>query len=108
MTEVALEAGAQDLEAIEIPEDSDQAPGFQVYTDKPDLMAVADSVKEAGYSVTEARFIWKPKAPMEISEEDETTNLEAMDMFEELDDVDAVWTNMADPPLQPLSLKPKA
>lgn len=82
---------------------------------------VADALKEAGYTVTDAVFIWKPKAPVEVTEEEEEMNLvrpchimlvsswcrvlvlthgvwggqEAIDMLEELDDVDAVFTNMA-------------
>lgn len=48
-----------------------------------------------GFDVTDARFIWKPKAPMECAEEEEDKNLTAIEMLEELDDVDAVWHNMS-------------
>eukprot|EP00287_Rhodomonas_sp_CCMP768_P012672 CAMPEP_0196719562 /NCGR_PEP_ID=MMETSP1091-20130531/2513_1 /TAXON_ID=302021 /ORGANISM="Rhodomonas sp., Strain CCMP768" /LENGTH=325 /DNA_ID=CAMNT_0042060541 /DNA_START=23 /DNA_END=1000 /DNA_ORIENTATION=+ len=94
MTEAAVDAGADDLEQMPADEDG-KSNGYNVFTEKADLMAVADGLKEAGYTVTEAAFIWKPKAPMEISEADEELNLEALDMLEELDDVDAVFTNMA-------------
>uniref|UniRef100_A0A6T8GU84 Uncharacterized protein n=1 Tax=Hemiselmis andersenii TaxID=464988 RepID=A0A6T8GU84_HEMAN len=92
VTEAALEAGADDLEETDLGEDG---AGFNVYTEMTSLMAVSDSMKDQGFEVKEARFIWKPKGPIEVSEEDETANLDAIDMLEELDDVDAVWHNMS-------------
>jgi len=94
MTEAALEAGAEDLEQIDIEGDDEAKPGFYIYTGTKDLMAVADGIKDQGLDVTDARFIWKPKATIECEEADETKNLDAIDMLEELDDVDAVFTNM--------------
>jgi len=93
MLEAILEAGAEDMEAL--PEGDDLPKGFNIFTDKSDLMAVAESLRSSGYNVKDSRFVWKPKAPVEVSEKDEELNLEAMDLIEDLDDVDAVFSNMA-------------
>lgn len=93
VTEAALNAGAEDLEAVEAGEE--QKAGFKIYTATTELMAVADSMKEQGFEVSDARFIWKPKAVIDINEDDENANLDAIEMLEELDDVDAVYHNMS-------------
>jgi len=95
VTEAALEAGADDLAAIDTSVAEGLKPGFNVYTDPSALMACADALREKGYAVTEARFIWRPKADVEVAEDVEEKNLEAMEALEALDDVDAVFTNMA-------------
>ena len=91
MMEVALEAGAEDLEAFE----NDEEKGWYVLTQPTDLAAVSDALRDAGENVKDAMFIFKGKAPVPLSESDEELNLKAMDAFEELDDVDVVFSNMA-------------
>ena len=93
MTEAALTAGAEDLQAIETDEEKDK--GFLVYTQPGDLMSVADALSEAGYTVKGAEFIYKGQAPIDVNEADEEANFKAIDALEELDDVDAVFHNMA-------------
>jgi YebC/PmpR family DNA-binding regulatory protein len=93
MTEAALTAGAEDLQAIETEEKKDQ--GFLVYTQPGELMSVADALSEAGYTVKGAEFIYKGQAPIDVNEADEEANFKALDALEELDDVDAVFHNMA-------------
>mmetsp|Transcript_27320 Transcript_27320/g.22968 ORF Transcript_27320/g.22968 Transcript_27320/m.22968 type:complete len:315 (-) Transcript_27320:107-1051(-) len=93
MTDAALDAGAQDLAAISEPETEADA-GFYIYTAPTDLMGVADVLREAGMTVKDTEFVYKGKAPIACSEGDEELNFNAMDAFEELDDVDAVFHNM--------------
>jgi len=92
MMEAAMEAGADDLEAVEDEEEGTK--GFHIYTDTTDMMQVSAALEAAGVKVTETKFIYKPKAPVECSDEDIDLNLKAIDFLEELDDVDAVHTNM--------------
>merc|ERR1719199_963554 len=89
MMEIALEAGADDLAAL----DGDEK-GFYVYTDPSEMAAVADAIRESGLEVKDAVFTYKGKAPVPVSEADEELNFKAMDAFEELDDVDVVFSNM--------------
>jgi len=93
MTEAVLEAGGEDLEAIDAEDAQDK--GFLVYTQPTDLMSVADALSEAGFTVKGAEFIYKGQAPIEVSEADEEANFKAIDALEELDDVDSVFHNMA-------------
>lgn len=95
VTEAALDAGADDLAAIDTSIDEGAKPGFNIYTSPASLMACADALREKGYAVKDARFIWRPKADIEVAEDVEVKNLEAMEALEDLDDVDAVFTNMA-------------
>mmetsp|Transcript_29949 Transcript_29949/g.78912 ORF Transcript_29949/g.78912 Transcript_29949/m.78912 type:complete len:172 (+) Transcript_29949:461-976(+) len=92
--EAALEAGAQDLEAAEAEEKGSRG-GFRVFTAPGDLMACTDALRAAGLDAKDARFVWRPKAPVEVDEAVAEANAEAAEALEALDDVDAVFTNMA-------------
>lgn len=46
MTEAALNAGAEDLEAIDTETHPDAKSGFNIYTSPTDLMSVSDGIKE--------------------------------------------------------------
>jgi transcriptional/translational regulatory protein YebC/TACO1 len=62
----AIEAGAQDFEAIEIDEDSDTKLGTTLFlTDPTDLDLVSKALPEHGYHVVSAKLGYKPKNPVD-------------------------------------------
>lgn len=83
--EAAIEAGAQDVEALEnVPEDH---AGARFLTDVKDLYAVADALRAAGWSVTSAELGYVAKDPVELAA-DARAEVEAF--LEKLDDHDDV------------------
>lgn len=83
--EAAIEAGAQDVEALEnVPEDH---AGARFLTDVKDLYAVADALRAAGWSVGSAELGYVAKDPVELAA-DARAEVEAF--LEKLDDHDDV------------------
>jgi transcriptional/translational regulatory protein YebC/TACO1 len=61
----AIEAGAQDFEAVEVDEDSDTKLGTTLFlTDPTDLDIVSKALPEHGYHVVSAKLGYKPKNPV--------------------------------------------
>lgn len=82
----ALEAGAED--AVE------QDDFLVVYTDAKELAKVRDSLKEAGYTVTDAELSYVPNNPLIISDEVVAGKvIRLMEALEDLDDVTNTHTN---------------
>ena len=82
----ALEAGADD---VEVEEDS-----ALVTTDPASLSDVAESLKKAGYNVTEAEQPLVPKTTVTISEVNKARKLmKLIDLLEGHDDVQDVYAN---------------
>lgn len=79
--EVAIEAGAQDLEAGE-----DGATIF--YTDTTALDSVAKALGEMGWTVSAARLIWKAKNPVSTLDDAQKAEVEAF--LADIDDDDDV------------------
>jgi YebC/PmpR family DNA-binding regulatory protein len=84
--EAALDAGAEDVDFSE-----DQA---EVYTDPSDLKLVQDAFRMRGLTIETAELTMKPKTLVSL---DDRTTLAAMNLvenLEELDDVTNVYTNL--------------
>ena len=76
----ALEAGAEDI--------TDEGDSFEVVTDYTQLQTVAENLKAAGYTYTEAEISMVPDNKVEIT--DLETAKKVMLLFDSLDDLDDV------------------
>lgn len=88
--EAAIEAGAEECDPD--PNDDDF---YRIITAQSDLAAARNSLTDNGYNVDSAVLEMVPKATVDISDEDAELNLKAMELLEEIDDVDAVFSNMS-------------
>lgn len=84
--ELALEAGAED---IEVYDDS----SLSVYTDQEHFGAVLDALKAADLEPDEAAITMIPETKSELDLEAAATHLKLIDMLEDLDDVQNVYSN---------------
>jgi YebC/PmpR family DNA-binding regulatory protein len=86
----ALDADANECELD--PFDDEQ---YRVCVPMEGLQTTRRSLVSAGYSVESAHLEMIPKALTDVSEHDAEKNLAAIELLEDLDDVDAVVSNMA-------------
>lgn len=86
LMEDALEAGASDFLT-----DDDV---FDIRTEVSDLGAVRDALEVAGYKFVSAEVEYVPSTYTTLTNEDDIKNMSKMlEMFEDNDDVQAVWHN---------------
>jgi YebC/PmpR family DNA-binding regulatory protein len=85
LMEVALEAGAEDVRE----DDSN----FEVITEPGDFEAVMAAVKEAGISTIEAEVTMLPQSTTNLTGKEAEQMIRLMDMLEDCDDVQKVYTN---------------
>ena len=83
--EAALEAGAEDV----ISDDG----VFDVRTGVHDVADVADALTKAGYTVVSAQAEYVPATYTRLEGDDITRMGKMLEMFEENDDIQAVWHN---------------
>lgn len=84
--EDALEAGADDFNA--------DGEAFEITTPPNDLGKVRDALEAKGYSFLSAEVEYVPTTMTTLTDPADIENMEKMiDMFEENDDVQAVWHN---------------
>lgn len=86
LMEDALEAGASDFLT-----DDDV---FDIRTEVSDLGAVRDALEAAGYTFVSAEVEYVPSTYTTLTNEDDIKNMsKILEMFEDNDDVQAVWHN---------------
>ena len=85
LIETALEAGAEDV----IADDG----VFDVRTGVHDVADVADALTAAGYTVVSAQAEYVPATYTKLEGDDITRMGKMLEMFEENDDIQAVWHN---------------
>ena len=85
MFEVALEAGAQDVES------GDET--HEITCEPDDFSAVRDSLEEAFGDPDDARLDWKPQNSIAVDEDTAGTLLKFLDVLEDNDDVQRVAAN---------------
>ena len=85
LMEAALEVGADDVESSE--------DGHEFYCDPGDFIAVRDALEAQLGEPQEAKFAWKPQNYIELNEDKATSLMKMIDVMEDLDDVQAVFTN---------------
>jgi transcriptional/translational regulatory protein YebC/TACO1 len=85
MFEAAVEAGADNVESGE--------ELHEVTCAVNDLAAVRDALMEKYGEPQKSGFSWKPNVSASVDEETAKTNLKLIDMLEDYDDVQNVYTN---------------
>ncbi|GAB4510467.1 MAG: YebC/PmpR family DNA-binding transcriptional regulator [Anaerolineae bacterium] len=83
---VAAEAGADDVVTVE--------DGTAVYTPREMFAAVEQALTEAGYEVEDSELRWEAKNQTEVAADKALANMKIMEQLEELDDVQAVASNL--------------
>ncbi|HAJ72628.1 MAG TPA: YebC/PmpR family DNA-binding transcriptional regulator, partial [Methylophilaceae bacterium] len=83
--EVALEAGAEDVV-------TDEDGSIEVVTPPNDFLAVKEALEAAGLKAAMAEVIMKPNMETVFSGEDAVKMQKILDMLEDLDDVQDVYT----------------
>ena len=87
--ELALEA--IDAGAVDVEVDSET---ITVHTEVADFGKVRDALAAAGYTASESDLAMIPENPMELSVSETVSVLKFVDVLEEFDDVEQVWTNI--------------
>ncbi|EIJ71152.1 YebC/PmpR family DNA-binding transcriptional regulator [Pasteurella bettyae] len=86
LTEAAIEAGADDIQA--------QDDGsFEIYTAWEDLGSVRDGLEAAGFKIAEAEVSMIPTTTVDLDAETAPKLLRLIDMLEDCDDVQNVYHN---------------
>ena len=92
LMEDAIEAGARDVEA---PETGD-AP-WCVLTEPADFAKVKDAIEKAGYTIEQASIVLAPTNTMMLTGEIAQQAMKLVDLLEDSDDVQKVYTNFEVP-----------
>lgn len=87
--EVAMEAGALDVEA---PDDPDE-PLWTIVTDVASFNSVKAAVEAAGLPITDAQLSMIPENSVAVAGENAKSLIALIDAIEESDDVQKVYTN---------------
>ncbi|GBQ05383.1 YebC/PmpR family DNA-binding transcriptional regulator [Saccharibacter floricola] len=85
MLEVAIEAGADDVQMTE--------DGHEIVTSMQDLMSVRDALEARFGEPRSAKLDWRPQTTVSLDEEKARSVLKLIDVLEENDDVQAVYAN---------------
>jgi len=86
LMDAALEAGADDVVA-------DDEGGFEVLCDPNAFSAVKDALEKAGFKADSAEVIMKPDVETVFTGEDAQKMQKLLDVLENLDDVQEIYTN---------------
>ena len=87
---VAIEAGAQNVEALEHVAEGHS--GARFFTDLADLDAVTKTVRQAGWSVTTSEMGYIAKDPVTITPEQRADVEEFLEAIDDHDDVHRIYT----------------
>ncbi|HHX64899.1 MAG TPA: YebC/PmpR family DNA-binding transcriptional regulator [Chloroflexi bacterium] len=83
---VAIDAGAED---VEINEDL-----VEVYTPMDQFKAVQENLQDASYEITNAQLSWVPQSNITLGEKETIQNMKLLELLEDLDDVQEVYSNL--------------
>lgn len=86
LMEVALEAGAEDIKA--------EGNNFAVYCEPTNLAEVQDSITKASIPIVSAEISQIAKTPMDADNETQQKVLKLMELLDDHDDVQNVYTNV--------------
>lgn len=89
--EAAIEAGAQNVEAMDKEDLSDAKVGAYFYTELTDLNAVSNALSSAGWKVTKSEFSYKPKNLVELSGEQMKEVGEFLQAIDDQEDVHRIY-----------------
>ncbi len=85
MFEAALEAGATDVESVD--------EGHSISCDAEDFAAVREALTEKYGDPEKGALEWKPQTPVDVDEDTAGTLLKLIDVLEDNDDVQTVFSN---------------
>lgn len=86
LMEAALDAGASDILTLE--------DMFDIRTEPPQFGTVRDALEEKGYQLFSAEIEYVPSTFVQLPQEEDSKNMAKMlELFEDNDDVQAVWHN---------------
>ena len=88
LMELAIEAGADDVETPESEGDT-----FRVFAEPTEFLAVREAIEKAGITVAQAEITKIPDTSVEVRGEDARKILNLIDVLEDNDDVQKVYTN---------------
>jgi transcriptional/translational regulatory protein YebC/TACO1 len=89
--EAALEAGAEDVESPD-PHDGDEGY-WAVYTEPAEFLQVREAIEAAGIEIAEAEVSKIADTTVTLEGEDATKLSNLIDILEDNDDVQKVYTN---------------
>lgn len=90
----AIEAGAQDVEALESEEVEDGHTGARFYTAPEDLDAVNKALTEQGWAVSKSELSYKAKSFVELNDEQKKEVYEFLGDIDDCDDVHRVYAGV--------------
>ncbi|NUQ53598.1 MAG: YebC/PmpR family DNA-binding transcriptional regulator [Phycisphaerales bacterium] len=93
--ELAIDAGAADVESPDDPSDNDAA--FVILTPVDGFQRVKDAIEHAGLTIIEARIAMIPQNKVEVRGDAAKNLLDLVDALEDLDDVQNVYSNFTIP-----------
>lgn len=88
----AIEAGAQNVEALSAAELEGAAVGARFFTEPTDLDAVSKALQRAGWNVTTSEFSFIAKNPVELSAEAAAEVGQFLSDIDDHDDVHRIYT----------------
>lgn len=83
---IAAEAGAEDV--------VDDADTIEIYTPRELLQSVDQTLRSAGIQIEDSKLDWVAKTPLDLDASDGVKVMNALELIEELDDVQAVYSNL--------------
>lgn len=94
--EVAVEAGATDVESPDDP--GEDGATYTVYTDITSFQTVKEKLEAAGMTIEEAQLAMVPQTKTTVRGEVARDNIDLIEQIEEIDDVQKVYTSLDVPP----------
>jgi YebC/PmpR family DNA-binding regulatory protein len=85
LMEIAIDAGAEDVQ--------EDGPNFEIITDIRDFEAVKDAIDNASIPCISAEITMLPQTPNSVEGKEAEQMIRLMDVFEECEDVQKVYTN---------------
>jgi YebC/PmpR family DNA-binding regulatory protein len=83
---VAIDAGAED---VEIADDL-----VEIYTPMEQFKIVQEAILAASYEISSAQLSWVPQSNISLSEKETLQNMKLLELLEDLDDVQEVYSNL--------------
>lgn len=90
----AIEAGAQNVEALEASEAPEGTVGARFLTDLKDLSAATKWLKAAGWNITASEMRWVAKNPVELGEAERQHVVDFLHTLDDHDDVSHVYAGL--------------
>lgn len=90
--DLAIDAGAADVENPSDPEEDGAT--YTIYTDIQSFQSVKEKLEAAGLTIEEAQLAMVPQTRTTVSGEIAKDNIELLEVIEDIDDVQKVYTNL--------------